>query len=328
MLSDRQNNILKLIVQHYIKTAKPVSSNLICKTLKCSSATVRSEMAFLEVSGFLEKTHTSSGRVPSELGYRYYVDHLLVLKDLDSDDIMKLQIIFQNKQLALSDCIEKSLQVISDATSYTTVVLGSASHDNLLKQIEVVPISKEEMIVIVITDKGHVDHKTITLNDVTQDDVKKTVGIINTMIVGTPIDEISAKLEFEVKPIIGKYVHQHEQLYNTFYHVFEDFQNMSVSVKGQNNMLKQPEFAKGERIREIFAKLGNEDILAKIEEDDSQNINIYIGKENNLDNDMTVVKTRFKVPGQEGTIAIIGPKRMEYDRVLAMLEYVLKNLER
>lgn len=328
MLTNRQENILKLIVKRYIQTAKPVSSKLICKTLKCSSATIRNEMAHLEEVGLLEKTHTSSGRVPSEKGYRYYVDYLLDVKEINQEDMEKLAIIFQNKQLALSDCIEKSLQVISDATSYTTIVLGNTSHDNLLKQIEVVPISEKEMIVIVITDKGHLDHKTITLDNVSQEDIRKTVSIINNMIVGTPIDEVSAKLEFEVRPIIGKYVRQHEQLYQTFYHVFEDFQNKSVSILGQNNMLKQPEFSSIDKIREIYNKLGNQEVLSKIEEDDDKNIKIYIGRENSLDNDMTVVKTRFKVPGEEGTIAIIGPKRMEYDRVLAMLEFIRENLER
>ena len=124
MLTDRQEKILKLIVEHYIKLAKPVSSNLICKKLKCSSATVRSEMATLEDKKLLEKTHTSSGRVPSEEGYRYYVDNLMELKKMNAEDMLKLQIIFKNKEMVLSDCISKSLQVISDMTSYATVVLG------------------------------------------------------------------------------------------------------------------------------------------------------------------------------------------------------------
>ena len=218
MLTSRENNILKLIVEEYIKLAKPVSSNLICKRLKCSSATVRSEMKALEDIGLLEKTHTSSGRVPSEKGYRYYVDNLMHLKKMKAEDMLKLQRIFQNQQLALSDCISKSLQVVSDITSYATVILGSSSHDNLLKQIEVVPIDNTNMTVIVVTDKGHVEHKMITLEDVSLDEVKKTVSLINNLIVGTPIDEVSIKLEYEVKPIIGKYVNQHEQIYKAFYH--------------------------------------------------------------------------------------------------------------
>ena len=148
MLTKRQENILKLIVMKYIELAKPVSSNLICKKLKCSSATVRNEMVELENLGLLEKTHTSSGRVPSEAGYRYYVDHLMQPKEMNGEEMLKLQIIFKNQNLVLSDCLKKSLQLISDMTNYTSIVLGKASHENQLKEINVVPLDKENMIII------------------------------------------------------------------------------------------------------------------------------------------------------------------------------------
>lgn len=328
VLTDRQNKILKLIVDHYIKLAKPVGSNLISKKLKCSSATVRNEMAALENEGLLEKTHTSSGRVPSEAGYRYYVDNLMEPKKMNGEDMLKLQIVFHNQQLALSDVITKSLQVISDMTNYATVVLGSTSHENLLKQIEVVPIDDVSMIVIIVTDKGHVEHKNIKLQDVSLDEIKKTVSLINNLIAGTPIDEISTKLEYEIKPIIGKYVKQHEQLYNAFYHVFSDFTNQEVNVVGRSKFLNQPEFSNIEKIKNVFNKLENKEVLHSIEEDNDNNIKVYIGKESKIDDDVTVIKTKFKNGKEEGTIAIIGPKRMEYDRVMAMLEYMKKNIER
>ncbi|MBE6157203.1 MAG: heat-inducible transcription repressor HrcA [Firmicutes bacterium] len=328
MLTDRQNKILKLIVEHYIKLAKPVGSNLISKTLKCSSATVRNEMMSLENAGLLEKTHTSSGRIPSEKGYRYYVDNLMELKKMSGEDMLKLQIVFHNQQLALSDVITKSLQVISDMTNYATVVLGSTSHENLLKQIEVVPIDDASMIVIIVTDKGHVEHKNIKLQDVSLEEVKKTVGLINNLIAGTPIDEISTKLEYEIKPIIGKYVKQHEQLYNAFYHVFNDFTNQEVNIVGRNKFLNQPEFSNVDKIKSVFNKLEDKELLQNIEEDSDNNIKVYIGKESNIDDDVTVIKTKFKNGNEEGTLAIIGPKRMEYDRVVSMLEYMKENIER
>lgn len=329
MLTARQNSILKLIIEKYIKEAKPIGSKVISKALKCSSATVRNEMAALENAGLLEKTHTSSGRVPSEAGYRYYVDNLMELKKMNADDMLKLQIVFRNQQLALSDVITKSLQVISDITNYTTVVLGSTSHENLLKQIEVVPIDDASMIVIIVTDKGHVEHKSIKLQDVSLDEVKKTVGLINNLITGTPIDEVSKKLEYEIKPIIGKYVKQHEQLYNAFYHVFNDFTNQEVNVVGRHKILEQPEFSTNiEKIKNIYNKLEDKEVLRRIEEDDDNNIKVYIGTESNIDDDVTVIKTKFKTDTEEGTIAIIGPKRMEYNQVVSMLEYMRENIER
>ena len=329
MLTARQNSILKLIIEKYIKEAKPIGSKVISKALKCSSATVRNEMAALENAGLLEKTHTSSGRVPSEAGYRYYVDNLMELKKMNAEDMLKLQIVFRNQQLALSDVITKSLQVISDITNYTTVVLGSTSHEYLLKQIEVVPIDDASMIVIIVTDKGHVEHKNIKLQDVSLDEVKKTVGLINNLITGTPIDEVSKKLEYEIKPIIGKYVKQHEQLYNAFYHVFNDFTNQEVNVVGRHKILEQPEFSTNiEKIKNIYNKLEDKEVLQRIEEDDDNNIKVYIGTESNIDDDVTVIKTKFKTDTEEGTIAIIGPKRMEYDQVVSMLEYMRENIER
>jgi heat-inducible transcriptional repressor len=329
MLTERQNKILKLIVEKYIKEPIPVGSKVISKAINCSSATVRNEMGELEKLGLLEKTHTSSGRIPSEAGYRYYVDNLMELKKMNAEDMLKLQIVFKNQQLALSDVITKSLQVISDMMNYTTVVLGSKSHENLLKQLEVIPLDERSMTVIIVTDKGHVEHKIIRLEDVSLEEVKKTVSLINNLISGTPIDEVSSKLEFEVKPIIGNYVKQHEQLYNAFYHVFSDFTNQEVNIMGRHKMLEQPEFSSNiEKIKTVYNKLEDHEFLKNIEEDNDNNIKVYIGNENNIDSDVTVIKTKFKNGNDEGTIAIIGPKRMEYDRVVGLLEYMKENIER
>ena len=327
MLTERQENILKLITTEYIKSARPVGSNLICKELNCSSATVRNEMAALEDLGLLEKTHTSSGRIPSEAGYRYYVDHLMKLKELNGEDLFKLQIIFNNQQLALTDTLSESLKLISDMTNYTSIVLGGASHENKLKEIRVVPIDTENLIVILVTDTGHVENSKVTLKNVSLDEIKKTVDLINELIVGTPIDEISSKLEFEIKPIIGRYVKEHEMVYNTFYQVFKEFSSKNINVVGRNNILKQPEFNNIEKIQHIFDKLDNKEEMIDSIKEENNDIKIYIGKENHLDDDVTVIQTKYNSKGEEGTIAIVGPKRMDYDRVVTLLEYIKNNLE-
>lgn len=328
MLTDRQNNILKMIVLEYIKQAKPVGSKAICEVLDCSSATVRSEMASLEDAGLLEKTHTSSGRVPSEEGYRYYVDNLMEPKEISGEDMLKLQIIFKNQSLELTDSLSESLRIISEMTNYTTVVLGMASHDNILKEISVVPLDNNSIIIILVTDKGYVEHKQERLDKVSIDEVKKTISLINDIIIGTPIDEIASKLEFEVKPIIARYVKEHETIYNMFYRVFNSFAKENVSVVGKNKLLMQPEFGNVEKIKELFDKLDEENIikLNKVQADNND-INIYIGKENELDEDVAVIKTNYKSEGDEGTIAIIGPKRMQYDRVVTLLDFLKKEIE-
>ena len=243
MINVRQSDLLKLIVEEYVKTARPISSTSLCEKLECSSATVRNEMAFLEENGLIEKTHISSGRIPSEKGYRYYVDYIMKPKEITGDDMLKLQTIFHNNQLMLADYITKSVEIVSEMTSLTAVVLGSSSKENKVGKVEVVPITESSLVAIIITDKGHVEHKNIILDDKVQiDDIKKTVDLINKMIIGTPIDEVGTKLEYEVKPVIEKYIKQHEVLYNAFYNAFTDFTNSNFTMAGRQNILMQPEF--------------------------------------------------------------------------------------
>lgn len=327
MVTKRQEEILKMIVMEYIKLAKPVGSKLICERLNCSSATVRNEMQELEEIGLLEKTHTSSGRIPSEKGYRYYVDNLMELKELNGEEVFKLQTIFNNNKLELSDVLSKSLELISDMTSYTSIVLDTKSHENKLKEISIVPIDSEIVVVIVVTNQGYVEHKNIEIHGVSLDEVKKTVKLINDLIVGTPIDEVSSKLEFEVKPVISRYVREHEMLYNAFYDVFTDISSKNVNVVGKNNILKHQEFSNVEKVKNIFSVLDNPEIIENIEENNND-INIYIGHENKVDPDVTVIKTNYKTKKDAGTIAIIGPKRMEYDKVVNLLDYIKKQVER
>ena len=207
MITNRQKEILKVIVEEYIKTAKPVSSNHICKKLKCSSATIRNEMVRLEEEHLLEKNHFASGRIPSEEGYKYHVDNLMTPKNMTGEDMLKLQTIFRNNSLDLNDTIKRSIEIISEMTNYTAVVLGSDSKDNRLKKVEVVPLDENKILSIVITDKGVVQHKTLFLpSTVSTEDVKKTVELINKLVIGTPISEVSEKLEYSVKPVIAKFV--------------------------------------------------------------------------------------------------------------------------
>lgn len=325
MLSKRQKEILKMIVEEYIKTAKPVSSSHICKNIKCSSATVRNEMVYLEERGLLEKDHFASGRTPSEEGYKYYVDNLMEPRNMTGEDMLKLQTIFKNNSLALSDTIKKSIEIVSEITNYTSIVLGSKADENKLKKVEAVPLDENKVLTMVITDKGIVEHKNLFLpNYISLEEVTKTVELINKLVVGTPINEVSEKLEYEVKPIIGKYVKQHEILYNAFYDAFNEFSNTTdVHFVGKNNFLKQPEFSNIDKVKEILSKF---DDVNNIKEEENNGINIYVGKESEISDDVSVVKTKYNYNGEEGTIAIVGPKRMEYDRVVSLLDYIKENI--
>ena len=327
MISQREKEILKVIVEEYIKTAKPVSSSAICRIIDCSSATVRNEMVYLSDLGYLEKNHFASGRVPSEKGYKYYVDNLMKPKDMTGEDMLKLQTIFNNQSLALSDTIKKSIEIVSEITNYTSIVLGTNASLNKLKQVEIVPLEENKILTLVITDKGVVEHKNLYLpSTISTLEVRKTVELINKLLVGTPINEVSEKLEYEIKPIIGKYVKQHEVLYNAFYDAFSEFTNGTnndVHFVGRSNFLKQPEFTSIEKVQEVLSKF---DDINAIKEEENNGINIYIGSESEISEDMAVIKTKYNIGGEEGTIAIVGPKRMEYDKVVSLLDYIKNNI--
>lgn len=325
MLTTRQEKILELIVREYIKTARPVGSKLLCHELKCSSATIRNEMATLEDLNYLEKTHVSSGRVPSEKGYRYYVDNLMQLNTINGEDLLKLQIIFNNNKIEINSCLKKSLEIVAEMTDCTSIVLGSKANLNRLKKVEVLPLSENSLLAIIVTDKGHVEHRNMNINNIPVEEIEKSVALINKLLIGTPIDEINQKLEFEVKPVINQYVKQYKAIYSAFYQVFNDFTMDNVSIVGKNNMLNQPEFNNVEKIKSLYNKLDSQEVLNDIYAENND-ISIYIGKESKVDDDVTVIKTKYKTGNDEGTIAIIGPKRMDYERIVSMLEYIKENI--
>ena len=328
MIGSRQKELLKEIVLEYIKTARPVGSKSLCKKFKCSSATIRNDMAELESLGYLEKTHISSGRIPSEEGYRYYVDNLMEPKKISGEDMLRLQTVFNNKELELNDAISKRLEIISDITNYTSVILGKESSDNKLQKVEVVPINEKQLIAIVITNTAHVENKTVMLDEaIPTEEIAKTTELLNKMLIGTPIDEVPSKLEFDIKPIIRNYIKNYEVVYNAFYNALSNFTSeRDVKFTGKANILKQPEFSTVDDVKNIISKFESKDMVSKIEETDDE-VKVYIGRESEIDDNVTIVKTKYKVAGREGTIAVIGPKRMEYERVINMLEYLKEHIE-
>ena len=329
MIGTRQKEILKSIVEEYIKTARPVGSKSLCKKFKCSSATIRNDMAVLEDNGYLEKTHISSGRIPSEEGYRYYVDNLMEAKKISGEDILKLQTIFSNNELDINDAISKSLEIISDITNYTSVILGRESNQNKLQKVEVIPVNNRQVVVILVTDKGHVENKNVTFEEnIDLAELSKTTELLNRMLVGTYIDEVPSKLEFEIKPVIRNYIKNYEVVYNAFYDVLSNFTSeKDVKFSGKTNILKQPEFNTVDDVKNIISKFESEDVVNKIEETNDE-VKVYIGRESEFDDNVTIVKTKYHAGGREGTIAVIGPKRMEYERVVNMLEYIKEHIER
>lgn len=330
-MDEKLNELLKVIVEAYIKSVKPIGSKSLCKKFNCSSATIRNRMSELESMGFIEKNHISSGRIPSEKGYKYYVDNLMKPKELTGEDVLKLQTIFKNKELELSDTINKTVEIISELTNYTSIILGKSSLENNLKQVSIIPISDGKIVALVCTDKGIVENKQFFVNSKEEvQEIVKTSEIINKMLVGTPISEVSKRLEFEIKPIISRQIKQYETVYNIFADAFNDFLNKSSNVYfgGKTKIFDEPEYNSALEIKRLASKFEDENFIKRIEDEtDTKDIKIYIGEENDFDPNVTIIKSKYKLNGEEGTIAIVGPKRMEYDRVVGLLTYLQNTLE-
>ena len=329
-MGERQKELLKAIVESYIKNVKPVGSKSLCKKFNCSSATIRNDMMYLEELGYLEKTHISSGRIPSEAGYKYYVDNLMKPKEITGEDVLKLQTILNNKDLVLSDAINKCMEIISEITNYTSIVLGKNSNNNILKQISIIPIDDKKVVAVLVTNTGHVENKQAQIpSDISVKEIVKTCEIVNKSLVGTPLNEVLEKIEFVIKPEIAKTMKKYEELCNFFYDAFSEFNESEEDVffGGKTNILKQPEYNEPEKIKDIIEKLENVDLVKNIETND-KDIKVYIGSDNNFDSDTTVIKTSYEIDGEEGTLAIIGPKRMEYDKVVTLLNFLKNYIER
>ena len=325
-MDERKNNLLKVIVETYIKTVKPVGSKALCDLFGCSSATIRNEMAILEEMGYLEKNHISSGRVPSEAGYRYYVKNLMEPEKLTGSEMLQLQKIFANTDILLSDAINKCMDIISDITNYTSVVLGKSGVDNNLLQINIIDLGNNQVVAVVCTDKGNVENKTFNLPDtINVKEVIKTSEIINKMLVGTPINDVGKRLELEVKPVIKNQIRQYETVYNIFYDAFNDFvnNNSNIHVTGKTKIFEQPEYNDINELKRLANKLEDNNLITKVEEvSDEDNIKVYIGDENEFDSNCTIIRKKYHVNGEEGTIAVIGPKRMDYQRIVGLIEYI------
>jgi heat-inducible transcriptional repressor len=332
VLSDRQLLILQVIVDDFIRSAQPVGSRSLSKKdeISFSSATIRNEMADLEELGFIEKTHTSSGRVPSEKGYRYYVDHLLSPQALNKKDVTVIQSIFAERIFEFEKIIQKSAKILSELTNYTSIVLGPAASMNKLKRIQIIPLNKETAVAIFVTDTGHVENRMFYLPpNVDVSDLEKTVNILNERLAGVPLEDMNDKIYKEVAMLLRQHIHN----YDLLLHTIADSLKMSVNEKlffgGKTNMLSQPEFHDISKIRNLLQMIDQEEWIYNLIKKDSAGINVKIGRENNnsvMENCSLITATYSVGTEKLGTIAILGPTRMEYSRVIGLLQFLSNDL--
>jgi len=332
MLTDRQKRVLKLIVETFVKTAEPVGSRSLSKLLAYSPATIRNEMADLEEAGFIEKTHSSSGRVPSETGYHYYVETLMQEGSETDIDMTLIDDLF-DKDMAREEMIERAIQLLSQLTNYTSIALGPDSGSSRIQKIELVPLSDNMSVLLVITNLGHVESKNLSLPANTDmDELGHIMRILNDILYNVPISQVSQKLRYDInQKKIKELLAYNKEIIDAFLDAFTRFTQSKFYLSGQSNMLYQPEFKDLDRVRELMNFFEKNDILKLIEHSESNGMTVRIGRENQISamQDCSVIMVPYEVDeGDKGTIAVVGPTRMEYRKVIPLLQYIAQHLSK
>lgn len=334
MLTDRQLFLLQILVDDYICSAEPVGSRAMSKRddVLYSSATIRNELADLEEMGFLEKPHSSSGRIPSEKGYRFYVDHLLSPALLSRKEIDEIQAGFARKIVEMEDLAQLTASILSDFTNYTSIVLGPELFETRLKQIEIVPLSKEMAVVILVTNTGHVENRTIRIPaGVERSDIEKFMNILNDRLSGSLLIDLKHRLSYEIAAITKTNIEKHEQMMQMIGDAFSGEVAEKVYYGGKTNIFEQPEFHDINKVRSLFNVIEQEEMIYRLLRASPEGIQIKIGHENDLQAiaHCSVITADYSILDQPmGTIAIIGPTRMAYRRVISLLDVVSKDLSR
>ncbi|WP_462412525.1 heat-inducible transcriptional repressor HrcA [Neobacillus sp. Marseille-QA0830] len=332
MLTDRQLLILQVIVDDFIRSAQPVGSRSLSKKgeISLSSATIRNEMADLEEMGFIEKTHTSSGRVPSEKGYRYYVDHLLSPQALDQQDIKIIQSIFAEKIFEFEKIIQRSAKILSELTNYTSIVLGPAVSVNKLKRIQIIPLNKETAVAILVTDSGHVENRTFSLpGSINSSDLEKMVNILNERLNGVPLDELHDNIYKEVASLLKQHINNYDWLLHSIAETVKIPNTEKLFFAGKTNMLSQPEFHDITKVRNLLTIIDHEEWITDMIRSNSAGIHVKIGSEiqNSIMENCSLITATYSAGSEKlGTIAILGPTRMEYSRVIGLLKLLSRDL--
>ena len=328
-LDKRKRKILQAIIEEYIETAEPVSSGNLVNELDCSSATIRNEMAELERIGYIEKPHTSAGRIPSQKGYRYYVDELVRDDKLSKKEMELIKERLETQVNDLEDLTRIATTTLSEITHYTTIAVAPDVHNHNIIDIKFVLLGSRVLIALILTDSGIIRESIIKFDeDISQDQVEDLTYLFKNKLVGKPLETINSPIEdfimVEIKTgieIIKKVISEINKII---------IESQQVYLDGANKVVDMPEFKKVDVAKEFLNVLDAKDLVADVLNTGmADNINIYIGEETEKEElkNFSIVTFNHLVEGRDiGTIGIIGPTRMDYSKVISVMKYISKKL--
>jgi len=327
-LSERKLVILRAIIRNYLETGEPVGSRTLSKYtgLNLSSATIRNEMADLEDFGYILQPHTSAGRIPSDKGYRLYVDMLMAEKE---EELVELKNIIIEKTDQVDKMLKQAARVLATNTNYATLVSAPIRSNNSIKFIQLSHVDDSQIVVVIVLGGNIIKNKIVELEEpLSNENLLKLNMLLNTSLIGMAIGEINLAMIAHLKEQAGNHCQVMSVVLDVVAEVIQVDNEMEIYTSGATNIFKYPELSDRRNAHEIIHAFEEKQQLAELvvetlASEDSHGIQVYIGEETPVKTmkDCSVVTATYDMgDGMKGTIGIIGPKRMDYERVMNSLK--------
>ena len=330
MLIDRQVLILQSIVENFITTNQPVGSKQIAQNIDFSSATIRNDMSKLEKEGLIKKTHISSGRVPSEKGYRYYVDYIKKDYELSNSENEKLKQLVNGDIVSENNYLEKNAIVLSDLTDCTAVILAPTKTDRRINKIEVILLSSRSILVILVTNIGEVFQQNYKLDaDFTAEDIVEVNKLLQSYFYDVDMATAHVMIHGELEKYLKNKVNNYDMIVVALNRLLQNKIKKTVALGGKYNLLKQPDIDNVEKLKEVVSLLEDDKIVELLDNNEvTDKPSIKIGTELKLGNidDLSLVSSSYNTSKGQGVIAVFGPKRMDYSKIMTLIACVRDNL--
>ncbi len=335
-LNERKMQILKTLIDDYVQTAQPVGSRTISRKyeLGLSSATIRNEMADLEEMGYISQPHTSAGRVPSDKGYRFYVDHLMQAHTLAMEEIQQIRSVIELRMNEINSLIHKASNIISMITGYTSIAISPSLTKVMLKTVQLVPVDDKKVLVVVVSSGGIVKNRVVRLGvETTSDTLLLLSNYLHEKLSGQVIENIRfPAVEDIVRETLVKSEVAREVLEGVT-QCLHGIEQSELIMNGTMNLLNHPEFSDLLKVREVLELFNDQEVIKALMNAamKKSGLNVQIGKENSLETmrDCSLVTASYSLGDTDvGALGIIGPTRMAYGRVVSAMSYIQKLINR
>lgn len=334
-LDERKKKILQAVIRNYLETGEPVGSRTISKytDLNLSSATIRNEMADLEEMGYILQPHTSAGRIPSDKGYRLYVDTMLEEKEREVVEMKEMLVERQDKMETL---LKQVAKMLAQNTQYATMVSAPQTKRNKLKFIQLSRVDADQVLAVIVVEGNVIKNNILSVNEELSDETLLRLNILlNTHLNGLSIDEINLAMISVLKQQAGIHSNIVSEVIDAVAEAIRAEDDLKIYTSGTNNIFRYPELADQQKASELINTFEEKQLLGELlqestEADDKAGIQIYIGSETQVQSmqDCSVVTATYELGGgMKGTIGIVGPKRMDYDKVVRTLRTVQTQLD-